>query len=55
VPVELIYRELRKVDPGWDAEAELLRQSQADMAERRQRDRERRIELKEEFRRSRGG
>lgn len=53
VPIELIYRCLAVAMPGFDARAEIVRRSDADMRTIRFADQARRAELKEEFRRTR--
>jgi SAM-dependent methyltransferase len=53
VPQELILAEMERLDLGWDVRDEIHRRSQADMAEWRRTDRERREQLKREFRQRR--
>jgi SAM-dependent methyltransferase len=50
VPPELVYEEARRLGLDWDPAAEVRERSEADMAEWRERDRERRERLKREFR-----
>lgn len=50
VPIELIYREMAASGVNWDIEADVRQRSDADMNDWRQRDRERREQLKREFR-----
>ncbi|GAA2579025.1 hypothetical protein GCM10010435_64780 [Winogradskya consettensis] len=53
VPMQDVVRYLEKVEPAFDAYAELHRRSETDMAAWRMADHLRREQLKEEFRRTR--
>jgi SAM-dependent methyltransferase len=51
VPQELVLSETDRLDLGWDVRDEVRQRSEADMGTWRQRDRERREQLKRDFRR----
>jgi SAM-dependent methyltransferase len=55
VPQDLVLAELERLNLGWDVRAEVHQRSEADMADWRRLDQERREELKRNFQRGRKG
>jgi hypothetical protein len=55
VPQELVFPELERFDLGWDVREEVRQRSEADMADWRRLDGERREQLKRDFRRRQTG